>query len=70
MPTDKQIEELMEGLDVDKSGKVSSKELLAAFQGSGIDMDSVKDFIAAHDLDQDGQLDKAEMTDFFKSLGC
>ncbi|VDN31136.1 unnamed protein product [Dibothriocephalus latus] len=66
----REIEELMKDLDADNSGKVSSKELLAALQGSGIDMDSVKDFIAAQDKDHDGQLDKAELKAFFQSLGC
>ncbi|VDL89388.1 unnamed protein product [Schistocephalus solidus] len=63
------IDELMESLDADKSGKVSAEELMTALKGSGIDLESVKTFITSIDKDGDGQLDKKELRAFFKELG-
>nr|VZI36245.1 unnamed protein product [Spirometra erinaceieuropaei] len=63
------IDELMDDLDADKSGKVSAQELMTALNGSGLDIDSVKDFIASIDKDGDGQLDKNELRAFFRELG-
>ncbi|VDL89389.1 unnamed protein product [Schistocephalus solidus] len=58
----------MDSLDADKSGKVSATELLEALKGSGLDMDSVKDFIASIDKDGDGQLNRHELRAFFRDL--
>ncbi|KAL7059815.1 hypothetical protein AAHC03_013902 [Spirometra sp. Aus1] len=69
MPSDIAIDQLMEELDADKSGKVSAGELMAALKGSGIDLQAVQDFIATIDKDHDGQLDKNELRAFFKELG-
>nr|VZI48810.1 unnamed protein product [Spirometra erinaceieuropaei] len=63
------IDELMDDLDADKSGKVSAEELLSSLKGSGLDIDSVKDFIASIDKDGDGQLDRNELRAFFRELG-
>ncbi|BHF70156.1 hypothetical protein SprV_0301320600 [Sparganum proliferum] len=68
-PTSINIDELMDDLDADKSGKVSAQELMSALNGSGLDIDSVKDFIASIDKDGDGQLDKNELRAFFRELG-
>ncbi|VDN12064.1 unnamed protein product [Dibothriocephalus latus] len=69
MCSDIAIDELMDDLDADKSGKVSAQELLHALSGSGLDIDSVKDFIASIDKDGDGQLDRNELRAFFRELG-
>ncbi|VDN10430.1 unnamed protein product [Dibothriocephalus latus] len=69
MSSDIVIDELMESLDADHSGKVSAEELLDAIKGSGIDMDAVKEHIKSIDNDGDGQINRTELQEFFKSLG-
>ncbi|KAL7059817.1 hypothetical protein AAHC03_013904 [Spirometra sp. Aus1] len=69
MSSDLAIDQLMDDLDADKSGKVSAPELLAALKGSGLDLDTVKEFIASIDKDGDGQLDRNELRAFFRQLG-
>uniref|UniRef100_A0A183TRI5 Calmodulin n=1 Tax=Schistocephalus solidus TaxID=70667 RepID=A0A183TRI5_SCHSO len=60
---------LMDSLDVDKSGKVSAEEVLTGLKGSGLDLESIKDFIASHDKDNDGLLNRDELRAYFKELG-
>ncbi len=58
----------MEELDTDHSGKIDSSELLTLMADSGIDVETIKEFIADHDKDGDGQLDKQELIEFLQSV--
>ncbi|BHF70151.1 hypothetical protein SprV_0301320100 [Sparganum proliferum] len=69
MSSDLAIDQLMDELDADKSGKVSAGELMTALKGTGIDLKAVQEFIATIDKDHDGQLDRNELRAFFKELG-
>ncbi len=58
----------MEELDTDNSGKIDSNELLALMADGGIDIETIKEFIADHDKDGDGQLDRQELIAFLNSV--
>ncbi len=58
---------LLKSVDKDKSGTISSKELLIVFAGSGISEKELKAFIARHDKDGDGELDIEELATFLSS---
>ncbi len=58
----------MEELDTDHSGKIDSSELLTLMADSGIDVETIKEFIADHDKDGDGQLDEQELIEFLQSV--
>ncbi|VDD74631.1 unnamed protein product [Mesocestoides corti] len=67
MPSRKDVVEFLKSLDRDKSGTVSAKELLTAFEGHQFSVDELKAFIAVHDKDGDGELDVDELVAFFNS---
>ncbi len=55
-------------LDSDNSGKVDASELLKLMDGTGVDLDTIKEFIKEHDKDGDGQLNRQELTEFLNTL--
>ncbi len=63
-----QVDKLLHTLDSDNSGKVDADELMAVMENFGIDQALVKSFIAEHDKDGDGCLDRQELYDFFQGL--
>ncbi|KAM3182406.1 hypothetical protein ACTXT7_012461 [Hymenolepis weldensis] len=58
------VRKFLESLDYDKSGKLSTVELLAAFPDD-MSMTELKEFIKRHDKDGDGELDIEELFEFF-----
>ncbi|VDK33750.1 unnamed protein product [Dibothriocephalus latus] len=63
-----EIQALLDSLDSDKSGSVSTKEFLSALSGSGIKESDVQEFISQHDKDGDGELNVEELSQFLCSL--
>nr|VZI12788.1 unnamed protein product [Spirometra erinaceieuropaei] len=64
MPSRSEVKALLDGLDADKSGTVSTKEFLTALHGSGIKEADVQEFINLHDKDGDGELNIDELMQF------
>lgn len=65
MPLSKDlVAEIVKSIDADGSGYITPDELLTALDGTGIDLDAVKQFIAATDENSDGKLSLQELEDF------
>ncbi len=63
------VEDMLLHLDVEQTGKVKTEALLKELQSNAdLDTETAKAFIARHDKDGDGSLDKEELLDFFRSL--
>nr|CUU98360.1 hypothetical transcript [Hymenolepis microstoma] len=58
------VKKFLESLDYDKSGKLSTTELLAAFPDD-ISMKELREFVKRHDKDGDNELDIDELMEFF-----
>uniref|UniRef100_A0A0R3T0W7 EF-hand domain-containing protein n=1 Tax=Rodentolepis nana TaxID=102285 RepID=A0A0R3T0W7_RODNA len=59
-----EVKKFLESLDYDKSGKLSTNELLVAFPDD-ISMKELREFIKRHDKDGDNELDIDELLEFF-----
>ncbi|VDN09780.1 unnamed protein product [Dibothriocephalus latus] len=62
------VDALMKAIDKDNSGKIDAKELKAALSDLKLDDDVFQAFIDKHDKDGDGELDREELFEFFKSV--
>ena len=64
--TEKEIHELFDQIDTDKSGEIEASELKALLKELGVDAsdEDVKAFIAECDNDGNQKISKAEFTSF------
>ncbi len=63
------VEDMLLHLDVEQTGKVKTEVLLKELQSNeDLDTETAKAFIARHDKDGDGSLDREGLLDFFRSL--